>query len=605
MAPKPDDHSDHDERAARPGVHYITNDAASRFDERIAEKRNKHSTNNKNSSNTSSTGNVVGPRMIEDDDTLNQKPPPRPSSREQEDMEAKRRARDSSATARTAVARAPPSSNRMDEDRQAKERAKSSYRKPVPGSHQEASTNGANKNATSLSTLDRDIEAKNQARRSLVSGNMTAKKPPTRATVSTATVRDDDADTAAKNRARSSSSKGPAIIPGVFYEENKKCSSNGTPSGDIVFGGGGTQNNNRKAAPHGLDAADRTAKQNAAAPRYISLDDNASNDPLAGNKKHAGADAAYGGSQDNHKKTMHNGGGVASHSNAGSYKTDHDPEAALQGKMFAANGGAGRGREDDGLGEFGEFGVMDMASQVVEFNNLEDNKLAVATAVVEEEEEDAFIPAAVEFDPDAKPSLYKSRRFRLYGCLGFLLVLVAIVAIVIPTQVTNKGNNMDGPTSAPTTYRESLGIQEQLEKFVGSTKLYDVGSPHYKALDWLLHEDAMQLSPEAENLLQRYIVALFYFQASAEGPSRSCNPRTGDQTADCMYKSIVTIIPLMYEPVPAIRWLSDKHECEWVGVVCETGRIHMLQIRKWTLILFVPVAENTGCDAINHRQRLT
>ena len=40
----------------------------------------------------------------------------------------------------------------------------------------------------------------------------------------------------------------------------------------------------------------------------------------------------------------------------------------------------------------------------------------VATAVVEEEEEeDQFIPAAVEYDPESKPSLRKSKRFRAWA----------------------------------------------------------------------------------------------------------------------------------------------------------------------------------------------
>lgn len=97
----------------------------------------------------------------------------------------------------------------------------------------------------------------------------------------------------------------------------------------------------------------------------------------------------------------------------------------------------------------------------VEFLNVEDNKLAIATAVTEEEE-DEFIPAAVEYDPDAKPPLYKNRRFRFYGCLAFFLMIVAVTAIVIPTQMAQDENL--APTAAPTTYRESLGIQEQIEE---------------------------------------------------------------------------------------------------------------------------------------------
>jgi len=38
----------------------------------------------------------------------------------------------------------------------------------------------------------------------------------------------------------------------------------------------------------------------------------------------------------------------------------------------------------------------------------------------------------------------------------------------------------------------------------------------------------------------------------------------------------------VYEKKPAVRWLSGKHECEWVGNICdETSTIRVLEVCKY------------------------
>ena len=108
----------------------------------------------------------------------------------------------------------------------------------------------------------------------------------------------------------------------------------------------------------------------------------------------------------------------------------------------------------------------------------------------------------------------------------------------------------------------ATGLEHEI--FVGASKFDNVDSPHYKALDWILHKDAMQLTTEAENLFQRYTLALFYFRTSVEIPWLSCNPPTENQTAQCSHQRPIVFWPeMVYEEEPgSIRWLSDKHECE-------------------------------------------
>lgn len=54
-----------------------------------------------------------------------------------------------------------------------------------------------------------------------------------------------------------------------------------------------------------------------------------------------------------------------------------------------------------------------------------------------------------------------------------------------------------------------------------------------EALDWLVDDDGLQISPDAPNLLQRYILALLYFATNGSNWEFSYN------------------------------WLGPVHECQW------------------------------------------
>jgi hypothetical protein len=193
------------------------------------------------------------------------------------------------------------------------------------------------------------------------------------------------------------------------------------------------------------------------------------------------------------------------------------------------------------------------------------DSLAVAIAVADDEE-DAFIPAAIEFDPDSKPPLYKNRRFRFY--LIAAIILLAAVGVGTALTVTSAQKEF-APTMAPTTKREG-GIMEQALTIVGSSALEDPKSPHAKAANWIMNEDLYMISPEAENFIQRYLLAHFYFATTETSPWLSCNavPQAENQT--CEFTRIVQVFPeVQYENITWGRWLSYSHECEWAGVLCD------------------------------------
>jgi hypothetical protein len=205
----------------------------------------------------------------------------------------------------------------------------------------------------------------------------------------------------------------------------------------------------------------------------------------------------------------------------------------------------------------------------VETPGAEGEKVVVAIAV-EEDDEDAFIPAAVEYDPDAKPSIYKNRRFRLYGVLACSLLFVLLAGVVgILSQKEETIVTVD-TTTVPTNPRWNLGIREQLELVVGSEKLSDEESAPFRALEWIIQEDPMQLLPEDSNLAQRFLLAMFYFETHEEGEWLSCNRQEETDPDDvCYYQKLVSVFPHEYRGITWFRWLSDKHECLWAGLFCD------------------------------------
>jgi hypothetical protein len=210
--------------------------------------------------------------------------------------------------------------------------------------------------------------------------------------------------------------------------------------------------------------------------------------------------------------------------------------------------------------------------------------LAVATAVAEDDDS-VFIPNAVEFDPDAKPAMDGkstwSRKFRCY--VGAALVLLAVLvtgAITTGVMVAQDDGN-DGPTMAPTSVREALGIRDFVENMVGP--LEDETSPEYQALEWITNADPLKLTPTDETLPQRYALAYFYYATTINEEWRSCNPATlPNETSYCAFQQLVSVDPEMeFDTVPWIRWLSEEGECQWAGVECdEAGIVRSIALSK-------------------------
>jgi hypothetical protein len=217
---------------------------------------------------------------------------------------------------------------------------------------------------------------------------------------------------------------------------------------------------------------------------------------------------------------------------------------------------------------------------------MSDEGLAVAIAI-EEDEEELFFPAAIEYDPDSKPPLHKNRRFRVYGIGAFLLFVVIVIGVVIGLVAGGSKSKTFAPTGTPTESPSSSEEGKHYEVFaaVVGDAVMTAGTPHSMAANWIIAEDPANLSFDAPNLVQRYLLALFYFTTTNNGrnPWRSCNRPTGDEGDECQLLRFTRLEDdsIDYVPENAVRWLSAKHECEWVGNICDDIQtVQALEISK-------------------------
>jgi hypothetical protein len=204
-----------------------------------------------------------------------------------------------------------------------------------------------------------------------------------------------------------------------------------------------------------------------------------------------------------------------------------------------------------------------------------DTGLAVAMAI-DEDEVDPMLPSAIEYDPDAKPPLYRNRRFRLYAFVG-VVVFIAVVAAVVAAVVTQNDSGSQDPTPAPTTLLESL-YRQQFVNEVGE-QVNVVGSPYDRAADWIMFEDPVRLPPDAPNLIQRYQLVLFYFLTTNNGEKRwnSCNPPLPNETDTVSFKTLS--LPIRLLSTQSIKTSLDRL-VGWLGRTNANGSARfVIQLR--------------------------
>ena len=546
----------------RPGMVSVSGSEAARLDQRIEEKRARVvSTGSTASINSSSSESAQS-----NSNDNNNKAPPAALGRLEQDLQAKQRGRTGSGTAAT---------------------------QPGAFSGGENSINNSNSTAAGaraeLSVLEADVAAKNRAR-----GPATSMPGASR----TDELHSLEADVAAKNRARA-----PAAVasrPGAVASAetlDQKVSAKMRGAGSSSQQPAAEQLQRLEASVTGKMRSGEPATMPGAASCLAQFEEEVSSkmgrattemsrldDRIAAkNTIHASTVNASNTPrrlQDTEDEVLKKKSVPASSNNSGNVpQTKRDshlpPEQYPNGKDDAIEV-----RHHDGLmGSSGDTlhsgnGTSDLEYGV--YGGPGENGLAVAFAV-EEDDDDMFIPSAVEYDPDAKPPMYRNRRFRLYAFLAIIVVVVVTIGAAVGITLSHKRNIPQIP------YRETLGIRENVERLVGSDVLDDRTSSYRKALDWITYDDPQQATPEESSFTQRYYAAYFYFATSEKHPwAGGCNPPVGDETDNCIYQRLSAVDPIEYSPIPWTRWLSQQSECNWAGVGCdENGQFRSLELSEF------------------------
>jgi hypothetical protein len=100
-------------------------------------------------------------------------------------------------------------------------------------------------------------------------------------------------------------------------------------------------------------------------------------------------------------------------------------------------------------------------------------------------------------------------------------------------------------------------LQSLLRDVSNPISMVREGSAQNRAWKWLLERDEMFICPKESNVVQRYILAVFYYST------------LGDSWFSCADNSNT--------PCPrgadTYRWLTGASECNWFGVDCDINGV--------------------------------
>jgi hypothetical protein len=225
-------------------------------------------------------------------------------------------------------------------------------------------------------------------------------------------------------------------------------------------------------------------------------------------------------------------------------------------------------------------------------------QLAVAVAINEAEEE-KFITAAEEFDPNDRVPLWKNPKF----CLGMALCFLVVIAVAVGVSVAVSKRVVESSTTPVQTQRDAMGFWDQFEAVSGETVLQE-GTPQYIASRYIVNLDPRELSPDDPSLIQRYVLALLF--TSFDGwnwkwcggvqDTEVCKYPCWNVDLDCavskceIYDVERAATTTYTGECSAARYLEDTHECDWYGVECERNEngqrvVTELYLSKFLLFL--------------------
>jgi len=229
--------------------------------------------------------------------------------------------------------------------------------------------------------------------------------------------------------------------------------------------------------------------------------------------------------------------------------------------------------------------------------DVEHKELAIATAIPYESDEffdrgkrNDIKQVAIlksEYDPEEEESIPSYRRYPMitWGSCFLLVALIVLLAVLFVPRKVVEAPPTEAPTLTPTERtRESIITNFLAEEF--SPSVLVEGTAYFKAADWIINKDVLQLElgRNTYQLIQRFALAAFYFSTTRNGPWRSCSaPYPAENNSTCTYLAPTPTdgFTIKYTEVPnMVRWLSNTNECTWRGVVCDsiTGRVAKIDV---------------------------
>jgi hypothetical protein len=97
----------------------------------------------------------------------------------------------------------------------------------------------------------------------------------------------------------------------------------------------------------------------------------------------------------------------------------------------------------------------------------------------------------------------------------------------------------------------------------------DTESFYFSAAEWLLEKDEYAICATDTNLIQRFVIVIFYFETSGN-EWRECSEVTSS-TCEVYHKEL-----------KGDKFLSASHECSWAFIICNSNlQIINLEIGKF------------------------
>ena len=193
------------------------------------------------------------------------------------------------------------------------------------------------------------------------------------------------------------------------------------------------------------------------------------------------------------------------------------------------------------------------------------------------EEEESYLPAAVEFDPDSKAQKTIPSRSRVFVAPLACLFLVSGVFVALGVLLAPKG----GPVVTQSNHE--LEVRAVIESLGG----LNTTQPYYqRALGWLSSEDTRRLAVHDSSLPQRFLLAHIYFESFVHDKDSDCSPASSECFPDGKNGATFN------------QWLGPESECDWYGIRCD-GLRQVTSIR-FDGSNFSPVTTGPLPDGLRH-----